>query len=72
MAQHLLSLPPVSEPEQATILAALRFYQKRYSGGDVTIDDISTDGGKHIALENGDIDDLCERINMESLPEGSR
>jgi hypothetical protein len=66
MAQFL-NLPAVSEREQATILASLRYYQKSYNVLEQAIDGIATNGGKFVALAKTEIDNLCERINMESV-----
>lgn len=67
-----LNLPAVTEPEQAAILAALRYYQRTYTGGIEAINDIATNGGEHDALDASKIDELCERINTDSLPADSR
>lgn len=48
--------------ELATVLAALRAYQ-RTARHDPDILDIATDGGRLTALDDAGIDDLCERLN---------
>jgi hypothetical protein len=53
--------------DRNTILAALRFYQERGMGEpdnrSDAIHDIATNGGEDISYDDGDIDDLCERVN---------
>lgn len=71
MAKTLI-LPAVTEQEQATILAALRFYQKSYNSHEQAIEDIVTNVGEFSALGKTEIDVLCVRINSESVCEGSR
>jgi hypothetical protein len=56
----------VSDAEHATILAALRFYQRSYRVSEMDIDDIATNGGEFSALDASAIDELAERINCES------
>ena len=66
------TLPTVTEQEQAAILAALRYYQKSYNVREQAIEDIATNVGEFSALGKTEIDILCERINAESVYEGSR
>jgi hypothetical protein len=66
------NLPAITEQEHATILAALRFYQKSYNIREQAIDEIATNVGEFSALGKTGIDILCERINTESVYEGSR
>jgi hypothetical protein len=61
----------VDRRELATILAALRFHQdENLQGGgriaDKVMDDIATDGGTLKALDFGEVDRLCQRLNLES------
>lgn len=55
--------------ELGTVLAALRCYQqvRGECAGDVPDDlaDIATDGGAFAAMEADEIDDLCERLNVD-------
>lgn len=51
------------DAQQATILAALRFYQESGIGA---LDDIATNGGEIEALDEAAIDELCESINVSS------
>jgi hypothetical protein len=65
MSQHIIS---VDATELATILAALRFYQREGQGDPSNrLDDIhviATDGETQISLDTEGIDALCERINL--------
>lgn len=57
---------PKAERQRATILAALRFYQRELitpGVRDFAIEDIATDGGTLTALNCDEIDLLCEVIN---------
>jgi len=61
----------VDEAEHATILAALRFYQKNGQGDPFNrtddIHDIATNGDKVMSsLDEQGIDELCERLNFTS------
>src|SRR5690242_1415530 len=60
----------VSEQEFHTILAALRFYEERGQGEPANrsnwIHDLATNGGQVISLDDAGIDDLCERLNLDS------
>lgn len=60
----------VSDAEQATILAALRIYQRELNlnGGAVPLDvrDIAECGGLVDPLGDAEIDELCERINTSA------
>ena len=53
----------VSDRELATILAALRFWQKTPSDETGDEADISTNGGAFPELTNLEIDHLCRRLN---------
>ena len=57
----------LDDTDQATILAALRYYQAGGQGEPDNrkhdIHDIATCGGDVISLDAEGIDDLCERIN---------
>lgn len=56
--------------ELATVLAALRLYQRhREVGGLYTeVWDIATDHERHTALNVEEIDELCQRINFGDGP----
>jgi len=59
----------ISDREQATILAALRFHQAENLQGtgiiqDLTIRDIASNFGHLKTLDAEEIDRLCERINL--------
>jgi hypothetical protein len=59
----------VSDREQATILAALRFHQAENLQGtgiiqDLTIRDIASNCGHLKTLNAEEVDQLCERINL--------
>lgn len=51
--------------ELATILAALRMWQRLGVGQECEEQDIATVGGEIKPLHDHDIDDLCERLNAE-------
>jgi uncharacterized protein YaaW (UPF0174 family) len=56
--------------EHATILAALRYWQRHQAnsvgtGGLRFEDNIATDGGTFKALNNDEIDDLCLKLNTQ-------
>ena len=55
---------PLDDRELATILAALRFWQ-RWAKPDGTEWDIATDRGHLKAMTPEEVDDLCERINLD-------
>lgn len=63
----------VDEREFATILAALRYWQRDGLSADEHGDlatpgpenDVATDGGTHEPLDLDEIDELCERLNCE-------
>jgi len=59
----------VDDRELATILAALRFHQAGNLQGtgeipDQAIREVATDGGRLEALSGGEVDMLCERLNL--------
>ena len=56
----------VDDAQQATILAALRFYQQSGASADAAIEDIATNGGAFEPLGIENIDALCESINLAS------
>lgn len=60
----------VNERQHATILAALRIYQKtgmsEPTNRPVAIHEIATNSETIIALNADDIDDLCELLNCGS------
>lgn len=47
----------------ATVLAALRWFQRTDSAETSAENDIATNGGTLDALSIDEIDDLCERLN---------
>jgi hypothetical protein len=58
--------------EVATILAALRFYQREmrdglvpYCDAEYFLLDIASDGNTEVMLSADEIDDLCEKINFD-------
>ncbi len=63
-----------NERETATILAALRYWQRhqaracREAQTPLYEDDIATEGGTLEPLDESEIDDLCERINTDGPP----
>jgi hypothetical protein len=58
----------LTREEEATILAALRWYQETPQDKiPLRIVDIATDCGALIALGDGAIDDLCERLNFDAV-----
>lgn len=59
----------LNDRELATVLAALRLYQKTRSNSIPSITSIATDGGQFEELTNTDIDELVERLNFGGLPE---
>lgn len=58
----------VDDAERATILAALRFYQREGMGDPANrsweIHDIASNSGDLISLDCKGISDLCEKINF--------
>lgn len=63
----------LNDRELATVLAALRFYQRmrltpNRSLTNADLDDILTNGGKVKPLDAGQIDELCELINLGGQP----
>ena len=61
----------VSNREHATILAALRHWQRVPGEALMHEDDIATNGGELEALSPPEIDELCERINGDTAHLGS-
>lgn len=57
-----------NEVQQATILAALRFYQQSETRVCEAIEDIATNGGDFIAMTTEEIDHLCEEIVNVTSP----
>ncbi len=58
----------LTKRERATILAALRRWLSYPAAREA--DSIATNGGKHKALDNGEIDRLCKRITqLETKPD---
>ncbi len=54
----------LSKRELATVLAALRNYQRDIEGVNGDIADIATDSGALQALNSAEIDALCENLNL--------
>lgn len=52
--------------ELATVIAALRFWQRQGNIDTVPEWDIATDGGEVSVLDNADIDALCEALNGDT------
>jgi len=61
-AKHLMA-----RREQATVLAALRYWQRR-AGIERKTCDIATDCGELVPLEVGEIDALCAKLNPFGSP----
>lgn len=64
-----MSKPFLNKRELGTVLAALRYWQRVgtldvYDGGADAEDNIATDGGKLQPLDVGEIDELCEKLNI--------
>jgi len=63
-------LPTITERQHATILAALRWYQATglnptvYDDLTADVHDIATNGQRLKAMNEEEIDVLCERINV--------
>jgi len=62
----------IDAAEQATILAALRYYQQQGQGDPSNrsdeIHDIATDGDNLISLDDEGIAALCEKVNFGETP----
>lgn len=66
---------PIDPRESAAILAGLRLLQAlrndeittKDADMDVAIDDIESDGGNFEVLTSDEIDELCERVNIDGL-----
>jgi hypothetical protein len=73
---EILILFPIKKAEHATVLASLRTYQAQgYGDPENRPDDISsiaTCDGSVAALDDGAIDNLCERINLDSQTSAPR
>jgi hypothetical protein len=56
----------MNDRELATVMAALRAIQnvQQHEALAPEIDDIATDGGRYTALDHGEIDALCHRLNV--------
>lgn len=57
----------ISHAEQATVLAALRYWQRVLNDGHLPADlfDTATDCGRFLRLNTRQIDTLCAKINTE-------
>jgi hypothetical protein len=64
-------MKPITSAQSATIVAALRFYQSKDQASEINrspqINDIATNCGEIIALDDTGIDDLCASIDFESF-----
>lgn len=59
----MIRMPPVTEQEYHTIIAALRCYQ--YEGqGDPSWHDLATNHGDVTSLDDAGIDELVEQLNL--------
>lgn len=58
----------MSDRETATILAALRYWQRVGLMSSGHEKDIASDGGRFQSLSAGEIESLCERINYRDAP----
>ncbi len=58
----------MNERERATVLAALRSWQRDPGPRPKDLIDIATNGSKHEALTVEQIDELCERLNAGEDP----
>lgn len=60
----------LNNQDRNTILAALRFYQENGQGDPDNRSDeihgIATGGGEDVSMDGAGIDDLCERLNVDS------
>jgi hypothetical protein len=56
----------ISERETATILAALRYWQREGLMSAGAEQDVASDGERFQALSAEEIDTLCERINCDA------
>lgn len=56
----------IFERETATILAALRYWQREGLMSDGDEQDVASDGGRFQSLSAEEIDTLCERINCDA------
>jgi hypothetical protein len=61
------NLYPINNRAHATILEALRYYQRCTNPGDRQFFDIATDGGTLTPLDDDEIDSLCEELNHDGL-----
>lgn len=59
--------PSVSDREAATVLAALRYWQRQGLLSSGHEQDVAEDAGRFAALSASEIDSLCERINSEGF-----
>ena len=57
----------LNEREFATVLAALRLFQRTDSALSGPENDIASNGGEIQPLSNAEIDDLCERLNVSPV-----
>ncbi len=56
---------PLDQRELATVLAALRYWQKMEAYRPLELEAIATDSESFAPLNGDEIDRLCERINIE-------
>lgn len=64
------TLHSLTARELATALAALRFFQRTSpTYGTTPETDIATDGGTLVPLTVPEIDALCDKLNLDGLPD---
>ena len=57
----------ISDREMGTVLAALRYWQREGLASAGREREIATDCGRFESLSSGEIDALCERINLREV-----
>lgn len=65
MFRHIV----LTEHELATVLAALRYWQRNSKKSATPEWDIATSAGEFDPLTDGQIDTLCERLNLGTAKE---
>ena len=59
-------MPSLNDRERATILAALRYWQREgWRAEECREHKIASDEGRLMALSDGEIDALCEKLNTK-------
>jgi hypothetical protein len=69
---NLITLPPVSESELATILHGLRLIQENANGPGDCVGGVCEHFVDDSALTDTQIDSLCERLNADGTPDKNR